>query len=345
MSRGHSAGQLLSGVLLSGVLAVLGPAVATAQDSAELSFLRKVIQLDEGQLADVEKGEVVTKQLPTTEKSEVAAFGVVRTSGTVDQLLAAAKNVLESHKIEQIPEVGLLSNPAKPENLQGLHYPPDDIAALKKCKPGSCDVKLGTNGLEAVSRIDWKAPDAEAQAIAALNQLFVGYVQAYQKGGTEAMSNVLDKKDEKSRADLYRELLAHSPYLVDYEKDFNDYLANYPKGTLAGAEDAFYWTKDTLGPKPVVSIYHQTFYKSGGGALIATKLVAATHFFNASLELTAASPTPDGKGLYLMCLERTRLDPPTGALAGALMGKVRGGVEKGVKEILKRARERLAAAH
>jgi hypothetical protein len=345
MSRTDSRRPLSFGVLLACVLAVPGAAVAMAQESAQHSFLRKVIQLDDGQIAAVEKGDVVTKQLPATEKSEVAAFGVVKTSGTVDRLLAAAKDVLAAHKIPQIPEAGLFSSPAKLQDLEGLHYPPDDIAALKKCKPESCDVKLGTNGLAAVSKIDWKAPDADAQAIAAFNQLLVDYVVAYRQGGTQAMSNVLDKKGEKSRAELYRELLAHSPYLLDYEKEFNDYLADYPKRTLAGAEDVLYWTKDTLGPKPVVSVYHQTSYKSSRGALIAAKLVAASHFFNASLELTAAAPAPDGSGLYLMCLERTRIDPPTGMLAGALMGKVRGGVETGVKETLKRARERLAAAH
>ena len=344
MSRTDSARQLSSGALFACVLAVLSPALALGQESERVSFLRKVIQLDDGQLADVEKGEVVTKQLHTTEKSEVAAFGVVKTSGTVDQLLAMARNVLESHKIEQIPEVGLFSSPATLDDLKGLDYPPDDIAALKKCKRESCDVKLGTNGLEAASRIDWKAPDADAQATAMFNKLMVDNVMSYQQGGTQAMANVLDKKGEKSRAELYRELLAHSPYLVDYEKEFNDYLEAYPKGTLAGAEDVLYWTKDTLGPKPVVSIYHETLYKSPRRALIATKLVAASHFFNASLELTSGAPSPDGKGLYVMCLERTRIDPPTGMLAGTLMGKVRGGVEKGVKETLKRARERLAAA-
>ena len=139
-------------------------------------------------------------------------------------------------------------------------------------------------------------------------------------------------------------LLAHSPYLVDYVKEFNDYLAAYPKGKLAGAEDVLYWTKDTFGLKPVVSAYHATFYKSPRGALISNKLLGATHFFNASLEIMAGVPTPDGKGLYLMSLYRTRIDPPTGMLAGALMGKVRSGVETGVKMNLETARDRLAAA-
>ena len=90
--------QLTSRILLSSSLAVLAPAVTGAQGGPNQEFLRKVIQLDDSQLAAVEKGEVVTKQLPTTDKSEVAAFGIVKASGTVDQLLAAAKDVLKFHK-------------------------------------------------------------------------------------------------------------------------------------------------------------------------------------------------------------------------------------------------------
>jgi len=246
--------------------------------------------------------------------------------------------------VPQIPEMGYFSSPAKTEDLKGLTHPPDDIAALKRCKPGSCDVKLGTNGLEMVSKIDWRAPDAEKQAVAIFNQGIVDYVRAYQQGGTDAMGNVLDKKQEKSRAQEYRTLLANSPYLVDYVKEFNDYLVTWPKGKLAGADDVLYWAKDTFGLKPVVSVYHATFYKNPRGALIANKLVAATHFFNASLEIMAGVPTADGKGLYLLSLFRTRLDPPTGMLGGVLMGKVRDGIQTGVKENLKTARERLAAA-
>jgi hypothetical protein len=334
--------QWTSGVLISSFLALVAPAVAGAQGGPTQDFLRKVIQLDDSQLAAVEKGEVVTKQLPTTEKPEVAAFGIVKASGTVDQLLAAAKDVLKFRKSPQVPEMGLFSSPAKLADLKGLTYPPDDIAALKKCKPGSCDVKLGTKGLEAVSRIDWKAPDATAQATAILNQLMVDYVTAYQQGGTEAMATTLDKKEAKARPLEYRALLAHSPYLVDYVKEFNDYLADYPKGKLAGAEDVLYWTKDTYGPKPNVSYYHATFYKGPRAAYIANKLIGAAHFFNSSLELMVGVPGADGKSLYLMSLARTRLDPPTGMLAGALMGKVKGGVEQGVKESLKNAQAHLA---
>ena len=45
-------------------LAVIAPAVASAQEAPPRPFLRKVIQLDDAQLAAIEKGEVVTKLLP-----------------------------------------------------------------------------------------------------------------------------------------------------------------------------------------------------------------------------------------------------------------------------------------
>ncbi len=330
-------------VCLFGLLALLAPSPASAQEPAPRPFLRKVIQLDDAQLAAVEKGEVVTKQLPAKDKPEIAAFGIVKVNATVDQLLAAAKDVQKFRQVPQIPEMGRFSTPAKVEDLKGLNHPPDDIAALKRCKPGKCDVKMGTKGLEMVSKVDWSKPDAEKQAAAIFNQGIVDFVTAYPQGGTDAMGNVLDKKEEKSRAQEFRTLMANSPYLVEYVKEFNDYLATYPKGKLAGAEDVIYWAKDTFGLKPVVSAYHATFYKSPRGALIANKLIASTHFFNASLEILAGVPTADGKGLYLMSLARTRIDPPTGMLAGVLMSKVRDGVETAVRENLKTARTRLSA--
>jgi hypothetical protein len=158
------------------------------------------------------------------------------------------------------------------------------------------------------------------------------------------MGTIMDKKAPKTRTEEYRRLLANSPYLVEYVKEFNDYLGAYPKGKLADTQDILYWTRDEFGLKPTISLYQLTLHRSPKGALIANKLLAATHFFNASLDILAGAPTPDGKGLYLMSLVRTRIDPPTGMLGGLLMGKVKDGIETAVKENLKLARDRLAEA-
>jgi hypothetical protein len=324
--------------------AVLAAApLLSAEEDAPRPFLRTVIRLDDSQLAAVERGEVVTKLLETPEKGEIAAFGVAKTAGTPDLLLRLARDIQTFRKVPQIPEMGIFSAPPKLEDLRGLTHPPADLAALKSCKVGSCDVKLGSKGLGMISKINWSAPDAEKQAAAIFNQAIVDFVTAYQQGGVDALGDVQDKKTAKQRAQEHRTLLSNSPYLATYVKEFNDYLAAYPKGKLAGAEDIHYWAKDTFGLKPVIAVYHLTLLKSDRGVLVSNRQVAASHFFNAALEILAGVPAADGQGMYLLSLYRTRLDPPTGMLAGVLMGKVRGGIETGVAENLKFARQRLAA--
>ena len=92
----------------------LGGSVAPCADEpAPRPFLRKVIQLDDVQLAALEKGEVVTKLLPTTEKAEIAAFGVVRSPGTPELLLRRARDVQGFRQVPRSPRWGCLS-PSSP---------------------------------------------------------------------------------------------------------------------------------------------------------------------------------------------------------------------------------------
>ena len=121
MSGYLSLKQRASGTFVSLLLAVLAPTVTAAQEPPPRPFLRKVIQLDDAQLAAVERGEVVTKLLPTTDKPEIAAFGVVKTPGTVDQLLTMARDVQKFRQVPQIPEMGRFSTPAKIEDLKDLN--------------------------------------------------------------------------------------------------------------------------------------------------------------------------------------------------------------------------------
>ena len=336
--------SLSLGLLLSA--AVPGEIVAQAQAEAPpRPFLRKAVQLTDAQLAAVERGEAVIKQLETTEKAEVAAFGVVKVKGTQETFLQKIRQIHVFRKVPEVLQIGRFSAVPTLEDLQGLTWEAADIDALKRCKPGQCDVKIGTAGLERLQKeINWKAADAGPRAEALIKEQILAHVQAYLKGGTNAMGQIVDKKQPKALSDEFRALLKNSPYLPAYVPEFNQYLQDYPNGKLAGAEDVLYWTKDNFGLKPVVSITHATFFKRTGpqaGALVALKTIYASHFFNASLEMIAAVDTPDHSGIYLLNLYRTRIDPPTGMLSGVLMGRVKSGVEQGVSENLKTAKARI----
>ena len=309
-------------------------------------FLETVIQLDHDQISDLARGKLVTKQLPTAEKGEIAAFGIVWVNGTTQALLQQARDVQRFRKFSHVTEMGRFSNPPQAEDLQDLTLADVDFDLLKECVPGKCGVKLDAGTIDRIrTEVDWSAPDARAQATPLLKNQLVGYVQAYLQGGTDAMGVIVDGKQPKALSKEFQALLGNSPFPFEYVPAFSKYLLNFPKQKLPGTEDSIFWTKDTLGPKPVTSVQHATIHQAPGPGvrlLLAYKQIYASHFYNAGLEISAAMEAPDvgGKpGFYLLSLYRTRIDPPTGMLAGVVLGKVRGGIEQGVAERLQRAKD------
>jgi hypothetical protein len=328
------------GRLPCALLVLVASATLSAQTETKARrFMRQVIGFTADDFKGLDSGEVVTRQLETKEKGEIAVFGAVHVNAAPAALFEKAKDVQAFRRVPEIQQMGVFSTPPKVEDLAGLTFPEDDVDALRKCRPGKCDVKLGTAFIDRLSReVDWSKPGAADKAVALAKQAMVEALLAYQSRGTAAMGVVVDKANPKSRADEFNSLLANSPYFLEYVPDFFDYLREYPKLRNPEMRDVFYWTKDHFGLKPVISIYHVTTWRQGERALMAQKTLYASHYFNAGLEVWSVAAPPAGQGFDLLMLYRTRLDPPTGMLAGVLMGKVRGGVETGVRENLQNAR-------
>jgi hypothetical protein len=152
---------------------------------------------------------------------------------------------------------------------------------------------------------------------------------------------MVDKKQPKSRADEFHRLLKHSAYLFKYVPDFNRYLETYPAGSFKGATTTLYWTKDTFSPKPVVSMCASTVARDGETVLIASQLLAATHYFNAGLDVCVGVPAASGSVMYVVDVYRVRIDPPTGMMAAPAMTRVEKGITDGVGKSLSGLRGKL----
>ena len=339
----HLAVKRLPTLLLLGSL-VASVTLAQTPEPQPQSFLRKVIELGDDKLAALEKGEVVTRQLPGADKPEIAAFGVIKVAAKRGLFVERIRDIQHFRKVPQVPEIGVFSLPARLEDLAALTLEDGDFEVMRKCAPGNCNFKLGVAGIESLQKeVKFDAPDAKAKVLRILKEQAASYVEAYRKGGTDAMGTLATRKEPRLLSSEFKLLLKQSPYLPEYVPAFSAYLDSYPKGTLAGASDVIYWTKDNFGLKPVLSIYHLTIWNDPAQpvALASIKQLYASHFFNAGLDLIAAVDGDAGKGLYLLDLYRGRIDPPTGMLAGVLLGKVRSGVEDGVRANLKTAKQRL----
>jgi hypothetical protein len=331
------------------VLALVGLGAQGAQAPAQAEtkareFMRKVIAFTPAEFKALDGGQVVTRLLETKDKAEVAAFGATKVNADPTLFFDRVRDIAKFRAVPEIQQIGVFSNPPKIEDLASLTFPENDIDALRKCKPGKCDVKLGTAFIDRLAKeVDWSAAGATDKAVGIAKQTMLEGLKRYQASGTAAMGVVVDKADPKSRVDEFNTILASSPYFLEYVPEFFTYMRDYPKLKNPEIKDTFYWTKDNFGLKPVVSIYHVTALRQGNRALFAQKTIYASHYFNAALEFWTVAAPASGTGFELMMLYRTRLDPPTGMLAGALMGKVKSGVETGVRENLKNAKAKTEA--
>lgn len=325
---------------LAAALLTLAAVPAAAQDDPLAVFLKTKIGFGEPQLAELAQGKVVTKQLPGADKPEMAAFGAVRIGGEREAFLRRLAELEGKRRGGSVLEVGRFSDPPRLSDLDGLTLEQGDFEAARKCKPGDCDLKLAKSAMARLSaEIQWSAPDARQKTAAVMRQMLLEFLQAYQKGGTAAMATYADKDKQLETPAEFKKVLAASPYLLEHAPAFHRYVEDFPSGRLEGASDFFYWIKDKFGPKPTVSLHHVTIWRNPGAgvpALISSKQIYASHYFQAGLELMALVNAKDGH--TLLDLYRARIDPPTGMLSGVLLGKIRGGIEDGVAESLKAAK-------
>ena len=69
------------------------------------------------------------------------------------------------------------------------------MSALKTCKVGDCDVKVGEEALARIQKeIDWSKPDAAAGWIGPSGKLALDYTTAYLQGGNSRLAVYRDGK-------------------------------------------------------------------------------------------------------------------------------------------------------
>jgi hypothetical protein len=141
----------------------------------------------------------------------------------------------------------------------------------------------------------------------------------------------------------FRGVLDARPGLGEFVPEFREYLAQYPSQPLPGVGEFFYWSTESFGLKPVASITHVYVYVQPGRAAIASKQIYASHYFDASLGLTAALDDPgdaSNPGMYLVYMNRSRIDLLSGFFGGLrrviLRGRLRDGMRKNLADVVRK---------
>lgn len=266
------------------VIALVMAAAAALPPDAE-TFLRTAgfTAADVQMLA---AGKVIAR-VDSASDGELVSIGAVRVRAPRAETAAYYGQMISYVDGQVTLAFGKFSNPPALDDVKNLTLDQKEIDALRTCKPGDCDLRIGGAGLAAIRQsIDWKAPDVAERVQAAARQAVVSYAAAYMQRGDAALVTYADTSTPVSLKDQWRGIVSNSPQLRQYAPGLSDYLLQYPASPLPGARDVFYWIKENYGLKPVISIVHGVIYQAPDRpdrTTVVQKQIYASHYYDASL--------------------------------------------------------------
>src|SRR4029077_4014943 len=99
----------------------------------------------------------------------------------MSRYLNAVKDIEAFEKGDSFVMTKRISDTPRLEDFDRFSIPPDDLADLKTCKAGKCQLKLSEEALTRIRKeTDWSKLTAAADADRSVRQLMLEYVTAYQ---------------------------------------------------------------------------------------------------------------------------------------------------------------------
>ncbi len=319
------------------VAATLNAHSSANQSAARLpaqleEYLSKHVRLTPAQRTDLLAGKPVTRMLEADASHEVSIFGAIWVNAPTARYVQLVQDVEQFEKGENFRVTKRISSPPRADDFALMDLPDEDVADLRTCRVGDCELKLSEAALTRVrNEIDWSKPTAEADAEALARQLALEYVNGYLEGGDARLAVYRDSARSTFVAGEFKSMVDRMPWLGELLPDLKQYLIGFPVATLPNSESFLYWQEAKFGLKPTIRINHVVINQLATHVAVASKMIYASHYFWTALELRVLIPDPArGPGFWFASVNRSRSDGLSGFVGRLIRGKVRGEAEKGM---------------
>jgi hypothetical protein len=315
--------RALIALLAGGVTALAATLMTHAQPLDIERVLTERFGLSAADLGQLRAGQSVTKTAPI-EGAEMVVFGAVRIPDDKERLVRWIRDVEGFRKAADVGISRKLGSPPAINDFGDLSLDAGELAALQKCKPGDCALRLGDRAIARFQAdVDWTAADAGRRANLLTRQLLLGYADAYLRGGDGALGAAHNERTPRLVADGFHALIQSATNLYALDKSLATYLERYPTAPSVPVEEFLYWAKGGLGPEPSITLHHLVIQRDqGSGIFIADKQLYASRYVDASLLVLWLAPPPDGQGYYLLAGLRARSSMLEGFMARMLRGRI-----------------------
>lgn len=331
--------------LALGVLSAWGRAAAALDArnvvAAELGFSAR-------DLARARNGTPVARLLPASDDREVAVAGLVVMRVAPERYLARLSRIEQFKRSDLVRQVGKVSRPPRPEDFAALQLERSEADALRRCRPGDCDLQLPLATIERLGALDWGSGDAHARAVSLVGTLLYDRATAYTRGTGPAP---LVYRHGDAAVDVeqeFRDLARTDRLVLQHLPDLRERLVRGGMEDAGPTPDFLYWSREKVARKVVLSLTHVAFASPAampGVRVVATRQLYASHYFQSSLGLTLLLPVDGAPGSTLVVyVNRSRVDAFSGLFGGITRRLVRGRAAAALEDQLEQLRTRLQAS-
>lgn len=261
--------------------------------------------------------------LPASSR-ELAVMAATRINTPPERLIAWTREIAALQRGRYVLLISRFSNPPRIEDLGALALDEDELRDLPRCRPGDCGIKLSEGEIARLQKhisvqSHWK-DDVQHE----FRRVVLERVEAYLAAGDCGLPPYHDDETPVVADVEFAALVAPLGLITPHLPGLADYLQLYPRVDHPHVVDSFlYWSRETLGAKPITSVTHATLLRSSvpgwPPALVVSKQVFASHYRNGSVSLTAITGT--GAQQYLIYVHRSHVDVLQG-IVGRLVRRV-----------------------
>ena len=307
------------------------------------AYLNTVVHPTKDERARLVSGQPLTRLLDADVTKELAVFGAIWINVPIREYVDAVKDIERFERGPRFKITRRISTPPRLDDFRDLHLSAEDVADLRTCRVGNCELKLSQQALQTFrTEVDWKSANAQAAADAVMRRLAHEYVTGYVEKGNERLAVYRDNVRPTFVAKEFRLLVDQMPALSASIPSLRRYLLEYPAATPPGATALLYWQETQFGLKPFIRISHLVIVEGQEDTVVASKMLYASHYFWTALELRTLVPDPSrGRGFWLVTINRSRTDGLSGFTGFFIRRRARSEIQAGTLAVLEGTKEML----
>jgi hypothetical protein len=307
------------------------------------SYLATVVQTSPSERNLLIDGSPITKFLNADPSREVSIFGAIWINAPPHRYVEAVKDIENFERSKTFIMTKRISARPNVNDFAGWQLPQEDFTDLRRCRVGKCELKLSGQTIEKLrTEVDWTKPTAKATVEDVLRHLALGYVTGYLQNGNRALAVYLDLAKPTVVGTEFESMIDRMPTLTEYQPELRRYLLNFPSAALPDSTSFLYWQVTQFGLKPTMRISHLVIRENPEETLVASKMLYASHYFWAALELRVLVSDPSrGPGFWFVTVNSSRSDGLSGFFGRFLRGRIRREVQKSMLAYLTETKNKL----